>query len=316
MPYVPNGRHEELIVRYIDELGHGNSFQSVDESEQRRIIESIRRSTGTVSGVKRKINEMFPLPYRPPYFSTLTEENMEGAGEAVSIAGSTRVANYDYFNIPPVAFVSQSDEVPVSSNNLRFEIPRPTMSPPTRRTQNDSPSKRRALGLLRDVIRKDSFPKPNFSDWSSSRKLEQAQHNWHEHVEFRQKWIFDRREKEGFNRRNVAQFSVTDLEEKITKRKKEHELDNEVSKFYDWCLGGTEWILRLEYVTLENEKFLICRHIHKPSDKEVFYEIRYWTGSKFKQLYCLWSEYRDNESNIRGFFDSTVSRIRSELEDD
>lgn len=165
-----------------------------------------------------------------------------------------------------------------------------------------------------EAILDENFPKPNFSEWSSSKELSKVQRDWLGNIQYRVNWIFDRREREGFNRRNIEYFSIEDIEAKLRKRKTgTHELDNELSKFYDWHLGGTDWILRLEYLTINDSPFLIVRSIHKPSNKEVLYEIRNWDEGRFKQLSQIWSSGDLDEDNTN--LDRFLNGMRERLDD-
>lgn len=148
--------------------------------------------------------------------------------------------------------------------------------------------------MLLSVIKSEDFPKPNFVNWSSQSDLSEIIDDWYQNVEYKEQWIFSRREREGFNRRNIGHFSLEEVKAKLNKRK---------SNIYDWKLGGTDWVLRLELHEVDREEhgllyYLITRYIHKPTNKEVKFDVRYWTGTKFNSLINMWSQYKDNERVI------------------
>jgi hypothetical protein len=99
-------------------------------------------------------------------------------------------------------------------------------------------------------------------------------------ISHRRNWIFDRIEREGFERRRLGKFSLEDLLERI--EKKSHNLSNEVSKFYDWTLGGTEYIIRLEYIKQNNCDLLVCHYIYTPTQKTYRQDLRFWNGQRFE----------------------------------
>lgn len=149
-----------------------------------------------------------------------------------------------------------------------------------------------------DIVRGDDFPKPQFKTWSSRNELGRIIDDWYRNIEYRDRWIFSRREREGFNRRNIGHFSLEDVMARMSKRKDAHELDTETSKFYDWRLGGTEWILRLELIHKEEIHLLISHYIHKPTNSEISYAVRYWDESqgKFKELITIFSEHSEEHN--------------------
>jgi hypothetical protein len=170
-----------------------------------------------------------------------------------------------------------------------------------------SKKKRSEKDMMADIVRGENFPKPNFKDWANNKEYEQAMNDWYTNVEYREHWIFSRREREGFNRRGISQFSLDDVMARISKRKKPHELDTKTSKFYDWRLGGTDWILRLELFQHEQHYFLIIRHIHTPSNTEIKFDVRYWWNDKFKPLNALWAEQKVRDDMFERVFGSSDS---------
>jgi hypothetical protein len=206
-------------------------------------------------------------------------------------------------------------DLAVSSQQIRdyqdflaqnFESARGVGIPVSGIGNSSSPRRRRRSenDMLLSVIKGEDFPKPQFVNWQSERELREIINDWYSNIEYKEQWIFSRREREGFNRRNVGQFSLEEVQEKLRKRKNNsHPLDTTKSQIYDWKLGGTDWLLRLELVEVDKEEhglmhYLICRYVHKPTNKEVKYDVRYWTGSKFNSLLNLWSQWQDNERSV------------------
>lgn len=165
---------------------------------------------------------------------------------------------------------------------------------------------RSEMEMMKEIVRSDRFPRPNFKDFSSKQEFSEIMDNWYSNVEYREHWIFSRREREGFNRRNIGQFSLDDVMARISKRRKPHALDSQFSKFYDWKLGGTDWVLRLELFQHEQYYFLITRHIHKPTDIEIKFDVRYWSDNnkKFKAINSIWSDCKNTVDRFEKVFGS------------
>lgn len=180
---------------------------------------------------------------------------------------------------------------------------------PTLRTSATTQKKKRPrseMDMVREVVRGENFPRPNFKDWSDNQELGEVFNDWYSNIEYREHWIFSRREREGFNRRNVDVFSLDDVMARLSKRKKPHVLDSSFSKFYDWKLGGTNWILRLELFQHKQLHFLIVRHIHRPTDTEIKFDVRYWSGNgHFKSLNSVWTESTNHEDKFERVFGSS-----------
>jgi hypothetical protein len=156
--------------------------------------------------------------------------------------------------------------------------------------------RRSEKSMLMELITSDIFPRPNFVDCSNEDQRSEAIDDWYRNVEYKDNWIFSRREREGFNRRNIGHFSLDDVMSRISKRRNKHQLDNEHSTFYDWKLGGTDWILRLELFQYEEKTFLISRYIYKPNNTEMKFDVKLWSGSQFKVLYSMWCEHKNNDT--------------------
>jgi hypothetical protein len=188
----------------------------------------------------------------------------------------------------------------VTTNQSRYaNIARAITKKKPKRSEHDMMfNKVRSIGA--------DFPRPNFKDWSSKKELSDIVNDWFRNVEYREQWIFARREREGFNRRQVNQFSLDDVISRMNKRRNGHQLDTDNSKFYDWKLGGTDWTLRLELFVHEQDFFLISRYIHKPSNVEIMYNVRYWSekSKSFKSLGSLICEYKNSPENFERVFGS------------
>ena len=130
----------------------------------------------------------------------------------------------------------------------------------------------RELGLLREDFEMPRYKREHYNELRRS---------YNQNVEYRRGWIFDRIEREGFERRRLGKFSLDDLLERIGKRA-EHKLNNETSKFYDWKLGGTEYIIRLEYIQRDGVHLLVCHYIYTPTDEIYRKDLRFWNGQKFE----------------------------------
>jgi hypothetical protein len=192
-----------------------------------------------------------------------------------------------------------TEQIERATERPRFTIPRAVAKKKPKRSEHDMMfNKVRSIGA--------DFPRPNFKDWSSRNELGDIVNDWFRNVEYREQWIFARREREGFNRRQVNQFSLDDVISRMNKRRNGHQLDTDNSKFYDWKLGGTDWTLRLELFAHEQDFFLISRYIHKPSNVEIKYDVRYWSekSKSFKSLGSLISEHKNSPENFERVFGS------------
>lgn len=116
----------------------------------------------------------------------------------------------------------------------------------------------------------------------------QMRNSYNAQVQHRRNWIFERIEREGFERRRLDKFSLEDLLDKL--EKKNHILNTDTSKFYDWKLGGTEYIIRLEHIAKDGCDILICHYIHTPTNKLFRKDTRFWNGSRFELI----EEYASN----------------------
>jgi hypothetical protein len=159
--------------------------------------------------------------------------------------------------------------------------------------------------MMAQKVRSEGFPRPNFINWMDRSELNNIVNDWYRNVEYKEHWIFSRREREGFNRRNIGFFSLEDVMSRLSKRKRPHELDTKKSKFYDWKLGGTDWTLRLELYQDEEQYFLISRYIHNPSNAEIKYDVRYWNIDRFVAINGIISEHHDNDKLFDRVFGST-----------
>jgi hypothetical protein len=159
-------------------------------------------------------------------------------------------------------------------------------------------------GKMMNIIKGEKFPKPNFIN--NVKDLRVACDDWYRSCEYKDNWIFSRREREGFNRRNIGQFGLDDVVSKIAKSRTEHPLNTEHSKFYDWKLGGTDWILRLELFNEEDTYFLVSRYIYKPTNAEIKFDVRFWNGERFKTIIVLFAE-----QNNEGQYEHRINNINT-----
>jgi hypothetical protein len=133
---------------------------------------------------------------------------------------------------------------------------------------------------LERVLSRD-FPTYELPAWSLQER-EEVVTQWFRQMEYRIKWIFYREEREGINRtRFINAFSPDDFKTRAAKAGRPHPLDTETSKFYDWNLGGSDFIMRLESFEIKNRPVLRLHFIHRPTDKEVCYEDRIWDGDAY-----------------------------------
>lgn len=130
--------------------------------------------------------------------------------------------------------------------------------------------------------------KLNLPRWKYSER-EQVMDHWPE-LEMRMQWIFDRVEREGFTRNQIQPFSVADLLVKL-KRQPKHQLNNDSSQFYDWHIGGTDFILRLESYIENDEEQLRCHYVYSKNGMTVGYADRVWDGARFCVIGTHWAEY-------------------------
>jgi hypothetical protein len=126
------------------------------------------------------------------------------------------------------------------------------------------------------VTAKD-FPAHDLPAWDKN-EINDVIDKYIKQVEYRLRWIFDREEREGVRRRNVAPFSPDDFRAKAEKAVKAHPLNTETSTFYDWNFGSTDFIMRLESFSLNDKNCLRCHFIYKPNGLEAGYEDRIFTG--------------------------------------
>ncbi len=109
-------------------------------------------------------------------------------------------------------------------------------------------------------------------------------------MEYRLKWIFYRQEKEGVNRtRFINPFSPEDFDLRVAKAPAPHRMNTATSTFYDWNLGGTDFIMRLERLDIKETPCLRCHFIHKHSKKELCVQDRIYEDGVFKVINITWA---------------------------
>lgn len=125
--------------------------------------------------------------------------------------------------------------------------------------------------------------------WDDMDTLDNACARYHQTLEYRIKWIFDREEKEGFIRRQVSPFSVVDFTNKANKQNNSLNTDSRI--FYDWKLGGSDFMLRLEKFEQDGNTYLRVHVLDNKNDgKQLCYQDRYWDGNKFYYLNHIWAD--------------------------
>lgn len=117
-------------------------------------------------------------------------------------------------------------------------------------------------------------------EWDSRDDMDMAANKYVSQMGYRLRWIFYRQEREGVTRRQIPPFSKQDFFDKKRKSMGIHLLDSAESVFYDWNLGATDFIVRLELFT-KNEQMLRCHFIYKPNMMELCYTDRLWDGEFF-----------------------------------
>lgn len=142
------------------------------------------------------------------------------------------------------------------------------------------------------TITPDDFHGYEIQPWTSEIEREQVTDLYFKQIEYRLRWIFSREEKEGFRRRSygVKPFSRQDFLEKVAKRGVEHELNTSSSAFYDWNIGATDFILRLESFVINGIDAMRVHFIYKVNRMEIGYQDRIWDGSQYQQVAQQWAE--------------------------
>jgi hypothetical protein len=138
-------------------------------------------------------------------------------------------------------------------------------------------------------MKADDFPPYDLPRWNMTER-EEASKSWFGVMEHRMRWIFHREEREGITRtRYINPFSPTDFNNRAAKAKSAHPLDNESSKFYDWNIGGTDFIVRMEMFDIKGATCLRCHYIYRPNGKELVYEDKVWNEERFVDRNIVWA---------------------------
>ena len=133
------------------------------------------------------------------------------------------------------------------------------------------------------------FSELQLPTWEREEK-DAAAKEWVCQMEYRMRWIFYREEREGINRRRYAScFSPEEFAHRVEKRGKAHSLDSDTAKFYDWLIGGSNFIMRLESFKINDRHCLRCHYIHKQSNKELCCVDRVWDGDLYKEINASWA---------------------------
>lgn len=138
-------------------------------------------------------------------------------------------------------------------------------------------------------VRGTDFPAYDIPRWSMDER-EAAVNTWFRQMEYRLKWIFYREEREGVGRLRFTQpFNPEDFKTRVEKSMKEHPMNTDTNKFYDWNIGGSDFVMRLELFSLNERTCLRCHFIYKPSELELLYQDRLWDGQFFREMNIVWA---------------------------
>lgn len=147
----------------------------------------------------------------------------------------------------------------------------------------------------------DEYIKPDLILGEEKPIYSKARQEFNREVSHKIDWIFNRTEREGFNRRNIEMFTL----DEITKRIEKRGVNINGKQVYDWKLGGVNYVLRMELDLLEhgNENvpplsILTVRSIYKPLDKEMAFYMYLWNGTKFESMYTLVAN-NDKENTLK-----------------
>jgi hypothetical protein len=95
-------------------------------------------------------------------------------------------------------------------------------------------------------------------------------------------WIFYRREREGFNRRNVRCFNIDEFDKK--RMGKENTKDTDLFKYLEYRLGGTPWLIKMYLINKDDlPNTLICSYHNEEEGIDYMKEIRVWNGECFNE---------------------------------
>jgi hypothetical protein len=134
------------------------------------------------------------------------------------------------------------------------------------------------------------FPSHELPKWDMSER-DIAANAWSRQMDYRLRWIFYRDEREGVNRtRYIQPFSPDDFKHRVEKTSEPHPKNTETSTFYDWKIGGADFLMRLEQMVIKNSECLRCHFIYKPTGKELCYQDRVWDGSVYSEFNMKWAD--------------------------
>jgi hypothetical protein len=136
----------------------------------------------------------------------------------------------------------------------------------------------------------DDFPVHVLPKWDMNER-DSVANIWSRQMDYRLRWIFYREEREGVNRtRYINPFSPDDFKTRIEKTSEPHPANTPTSTFYDWKIGGAEFLMRLERLHIKDEECLRCHFIHKSSGKEICYQDRVWDGQTYNEVNITWAD--------------------------
>ncbi|MNS62228.1 hypothetical protein D3C71_1326820 [compost metagenome] len=129
---------------------------------------------------------------------------------------------------------------------------------------------------------KAPFSSPSLPLWESRNDMDVAANKYVSQLDYRLRWIFYRQEREGVTRRQIPPFNREDFYEKKGKAMSPHLMDSDTNHFYDWNIGSTDFIMRIEMST-EYPEWMRCHFIYKPTMLELCYADRRWDGDFFSE---------------------------------
>jgi hypothetical protein len=134
------------------------------------------------------------------------------------------------------------------------------------------------------------FPAHELPKWNMNER-DNAANIWSRQMDYRLRWIFYREEREGVNRqRYISPFSPDDFKQRVEKTSEPHPANTPTSTFYDWKIGGSDFLVRLESFNLKGRECLRCHFIYKLNSKELCYQDRVWDGGVYREINVTWAD--------------------------
>lgn len=140
-----------------------------------------------------------------------------------------------------------------------------------------------------EIVASD-FPQYEIPHKWTPEARDEATDSYLSNMTYRLRWVFERREKDGLQRtRYVQPFSPEDFEQRLQKAATPHRLNTPTNVFYDWNMGGVDFILRMERMTIKGRVCLRLHLIHKQTKKELGYQDRFFDGEYFREVNMVWA---------------------------